>query len=153
MDWHWLTAIAGDGYAALFLLAFLAATLLPLGSEWLLVSLLLAGGNPPALVAVATAGNLLGSLFTWVIGRYGGPFFVQRLLRIDEAARRRGQERFERYGSWTLLLAWVPVIGDPLCLVAGAMGVRIGRFLLLVALGKFGRYAVLAWLTLASRQL
>lgn len=141
------------GLGALFLASFLASTLLPLGSEWLLALLLTQGCPAPAAVAVATAGNTLGACTTWLIGRHGGPWLVRRVLRLDEAAQRRAEALYTRWGIWSLLLSWLPLVGDPLCLVGGVLRVGFGRFLLLVAFGKFARYAVLAWLICSGRAL
>lgn len=132
-------------YLALFILSFTAATLLPLGSEWLLASLLLNGEDPLLLVATATLGNLLGAISTWLVGRYGGEVLIRRWLRIDQETQRAAEERFARYGIWSLLLSWVPVIGDPLCLIAGIFRVRLTHFILIVGFGKLGRYLLLAW--------
>jgi membrane protein YqaA with SNARE-associated domain len=124
----------------LFLSAFVSATLLPGSSEALLLWLLLDGAEPWALVAVATAGNLLGSLLTYAIGRGGRSALGWRWLRISEAEVVRAEAWFRRWGWPALLLAWLPVVGDPLCLVAGILRVGLGRFMLLVGLGKFARY-------------
>jgi membrane protein YqaA with SNARE-associated domain len=145
--------LLSHGYPALFLLSFLAATLLPLGSEWLLVGLLLQHSEPVATVAVATAGNYLGACTTFLIGRYGGPWLVERVLRIDATARLRAQRLYGRFGAWSLLFSWLPVVGDPLCLVGGVLNVSFARFSLLVAAGKLARYAVVAWLTLRGATL
>lgn len=144
---NWLLA---HGYPALFLLSFLAATLLPLGSEWLLAALLLQGFDPTASVLLATLGNSLGALTTYAIGLWGGPWLIRRLLRIGEAELQRAERCYARYGSWSLLLAWLPVVGDPLCLVGGLLRVGCGRFMLLVTIGKFGRYLLVALATLAA---
>ena len=133
------------GYLSLFALSFTAATLLPLGSEWLLAALLLKGGDPFLLVTIATLGNLLGAVSTWLVGRYGGEFLVRRCLRIDAEAQGRAEERYARYGIWSLLLSWVPLIGDPLCLIAGIFRVRLALFIPLVGAGKLGRYLLLTW--------
>jgi len=138
------------GYPALFLLGFLAATLLPLGSEWLLAALLLKGHDPVTCVFVATVGNTLGALVNYGIGLWGGVWLTSRLLRVAPASRLRAEQFYARYGVWSLLLAWVPVIGDPLCLVGGVLRVRWSLFLLLVAVGKYARYQVLAWAVLAA---
>ncbi|BDV44541.1 membrane protein [Geotalea uraniireducens] len=142
--------IASHSYPALFLLSFLASTLLPLGSEWLLVLLVLRRGDPLLAVAVATAGNYLGACTTYLIGLYGGTLLVRRVLRIDEAAEDRAKRVYRRYGAWSLLFSWLPVVGDPLCLVGGLLRVGFGRFSLLVGSGKLLRYAAVAWLTLQS---
>ncbi len=145
--------LATHGYPALFALSFLAATLLPLGSEWLLVAMLLDRHDPVVSVTVATAGNYLGACTTWLIGMYGGSWLIRTVLRIDQAAEDRATRLYTRYGAWSLLFSWLPVIGDPLCLVGGALGIGFGRFSLLVAAGKFSRYAAVAWLTLAGARL
>lgn len=141
------------GFFALFLLGFLAATLLPLGSEWLLVALVLKGSDPLSAVGVATAGNSLGALTTYALGLWGGPHLLQRILRISTADRVRAEKLYVRYGIWSLLLSWLPVLGDPLCLVGGIFKVGWGRFLILVTLGKFFRYLVVALMTLKAAAL
>ncbi|MBT1076376.1 YqaA family protein [Geobacter grbiciae] len=135
------------GLPALFGLSFLASTLVPIGSEWLLVTLLLKHHDPALAVGVATVGNWLGACTTYAIGMWGGPFLVRRVLRIDEATERRADRLYGRYGSWSLLFSWLPVIGDPLCLVGGILRVRFVRFSLLVGSGKLARYAFIAWIT------
>lgn len=145
--------LANYGFYSLFLLSFLAATLLPLGSEWMVVALLLARENPPAVVLVATAGNYLGALSTYWIGLYGGDFLTHRVLRMDEESTRRAERFYRRFGSLSLLFSFLPVIGDPLCLVGGVLRVGFIRFSLLVLTGKFARYAAVAWLTLKGAAL
>ncbi len=145
--------LASHGYPALFALSFLAATLIPLGSEWLLVALLLDRHDPVVSVAVATTGNYLGACTTWLIGAFGGSWLVRKVLRIDEQAETRARELYARYGAWSLLFSWLPVVGDPLCLVGGVLRIGFGRFSLLVATGKLARYATVAWLTLAGARL
>lgn len=139
--------LLSQGYPALFALSFLASTLIPLGSEWLLVAMLLNRQDPFATVAVATVGNTLGAVTTWAIGLYGSPLLIRRVLRIDAAAEASAARFYGRYGLWSLLFSWLPVVGDPLCLVGGLLKVGLGRFVLLVFAGKLARYATLAWLT------
>ncbi|HEX9873026.1 MAG TPA: YqaA family protein [Deferrimonas sp.] len=141
------------GYPALFLLSFCAATLLPLGSEWLLATLLLQGSDPVLGVATATAGNTLGALTTYAVGLWGSPLLFGRLLRIDGGARERAELFYRRWGPWSLLFSWVPVLGDPLCLAAGVLRVGFVPFLLPVAVGKLGRYLVVALLVLQGERL
>lgn len=140
--------LASHGQPALFALSFLASTLVPLGSEWLLVAMLAARHDPVLTVAVATAGNTLGACTTYAVGLWGGPVLIRRVLRIDEETERRADRLYRRYGTWSLLFSWLPVVGDPLCLVGGVLRVDFGRFALLVGAGKLVRYAVVAWLTL-----
>ena len=132
------------GYPALFLLSFLASTLVPLGSEWLLGVLLLNGFDPTITVLLATLGNSCGALTTYAIGLWGGPYLIQRLLRISPDSQKRAEHHFNSYGSWALLFSWLPVIGDPLCLVGGVLRTGFWRFVMLVSVGKFVRYLVVA---------
>lgn len=135
------------GLHGLFVLAFLAATVLPVASEGAVVALVLAGVSPWACVIVATVGNTLGAMTTWGLGRWGSEALLVRVLGLQEAKRVRARALFDRYGAWSLLLAWAPIIGDPLCAVAGLFGLRLSRFLPPVLAGKLARYAVLAWLS------
>jgi len=136
------------GYPALFILSFLASTLVPLGSEWLLAVLLLNSFDSSIVVAVATLGNSCGALTTYAIGLWGGPFLVQRLLRISPESQERSEHFFARYGSWALLFSWVPILGDPLCLAAGVLRTGFWRFIVLVSFGKFVRYLLVAKLVM-----
>jgi membrane protein YqaA with SNARE-associated domain len=145
--------LLANGYPALFLLSLLASTLIPLGSEWLLVTLIVQGFAPLPVVLVATAGNLLGACTSYGIGIYGSTFLITKVLRMSEHERSRAERFFARYGSWSLLLSWLPVIGDPLCVLAGMMKVGGGRFVLLVLAGKTARYAAVAWATVEGQQL
>ncbi len=131
------------GFLALFAVAFLAATLLPLSSEVLLLALLHQGYPAVALVLVATLGNVLGSCLNWWLGLFILRFRQRRWFWFSEAQIERAQGWFNRYGYWSLLLAWVPVIGDPLTLFAGVMRVRLAAFLPLVIAGKLLRYVFL----------
>jgi len=130
---------------ALFISALISSTLLPGGSEALLLYRLHEGGNAYALVAIATVGNVLGSLITYAMGRLGNEAVHRRWLRMSERDVNRAEGWFRRYGQPALLLAWLPVVGDPLCLVAGLLRSPIVWFLLLVSAGKLARYAFLAW--------
>ncbi len=141
--------LASHGYPALFLLSFLASTVLPLGSEWMLVAMLVKDRGPALSIAVATAGNTLGACTTYAIGLYGGPFLIGRVLRVSDDSRKRAERFYARYGSWSLLLSWVPVLGDPLCLVGGMLRVSIGRFSILVLAGKLARYSVVGLVALS----
>jgi membrane protein YqaA with SNARE-associated domain len=137
-----------SAYLGLFLSALGAATLLPLQSESVLVALLLSAYSPWALLAVASAGNILGSLINWLLGRYLEHFRQRRWFPISDARLTQAQHWYTRYGRWSLLLSWLPVIGDPLTLVAGIMRERLWIFLLIVSLAKTLRYAALIALTL-----
>lgn len=137
------------GYLGLFIAAFGAATLLPLQSEAVLVGLLLNGQyHLWLLLIIATVGNVLGSVVNWLLGRSLERFKDKRWFPVKARHLEKAQERYRLYGRWSLLLSWLPVIGDPLTLVAGVMREPLWRFLVLVTLAKGTRYMVLAALTL-----
>lgn len=129
------------GYVSLFLTAFLAATILPAQSEILLAGLQASGGyNAWVLVVVATAGNVLGALVNWFLGRYIELFRHRRWFPVSEGMLDRAQRWYRRWGVWSLLLAWTPFLGDPLTVVAGILRTPISVFLVLVTIGKALRY-------------
>lgn len=133
-------------YAALAGMSFLAATILPLSSEALLVAQLATGiGHGMWLVVAATVGNVAGSLFNWWMGGQIRRFEGRRWFPFKPEQIAAATERFNRFGVWVLLFAWVPVVGDPLTIVAGVLRVPLGIFLPLVAVGKAARYALIAW--------
>lgn len=138
-------------YAGLFVVAFGAATLLPLQSEALLTGLLLVDYDPALLIAIASTGNVLGSTVNWGIGRQVERFRDRRWFPASEAQLDRARRWYKRYGKWSLLFSWVPVIGDPLTLVAGVMRERLSTFLLLVTIAKVGRYIAVAAVVLGVR--
>lgn len=144
--------LAAYGLPALFVLSFLASTMLPLGSEWLLAAMVLQRHDPLLTVLVATAGNYLGACTSYFIGIYGGDFLVKKILRIGVAEQERAERFFAKYGSWALFFSWLPVIGDPLCLAGGVLKIPFSRFSLLVVSGKGLRYSAVAWLTLKGVQ-
>ena len=131
-----------EAYLGLFFVAFLAATLVPAYSEVMLVGLLGAGYDPLNLWLWATAGNTLGSAFNWLLGRYLLAFQDRRWFPFRADNLGRAQQWFQRYGIWSLLLAWAPIGGDALTFVAGIMRVPFGRFALLTGIGKGARYAI-----------
>ncbi len=136
-------------YAGLFIAAFVAATLLPLQSELVLVGLLLAGKNNPAiLLAVATFGNVLGSLVNWFLGRFIDRFSNKTWFPVSPEQLARAAKSYQRFGRFSLLLAWMPIIGDPITLIAGVLREPLWSFLILVTIAKFGRYLVLTIATL-----
>jgi membrane protein YqaA with SNARE-associated domain len=131
-------------YLSLFASAFLSATLLPGSSEAALIALLVSGkGDAALLIAVAIVGNVLGSVVNWLIGRFFAHFRDRRWLPVGERSYDRAVEWYGRYGIWSLLFAWLPVVGDPLTLVAGALRTDIRWFLLLVSIGKGARYLLI----------
>jgi len=136
-------------YLSLFSAAFLAATLLPAQSELLLAGLLMLGEQPAwALIAVATAGNVLGSAVNWLLGRYCMHFKDRRWFPAKQATLDKGEAWYRKYGRWSLLLSWAPVIGDPLTLIAGVLREPFASFCCIVLAAKLGRYLVVAGIAL-----
>ena len=144
-----ITMISLAVYASLFGVAFIAATVFPLQSEAALIALLLGGQQPVwALIAVASVGNVLGSVVNWLLGRSLERFRDRRWFPASPAALERAQRAYQKWGKWSLLLSWAPFIGDPLTVVAGVLREPLPMFVLLVTMAKAGRYATLAWLVL-----
>ena len=134
-------------YLSLFLTSFLAATILPVASELTLVPLLSTKYyNGLGLLSSASFGNILGSIFNWILGFYllnhvNKKWFPFNQIQIDKASI-----WFKKFGIWSLLFAWLPIIGDPLTFVAGILKLRFSVFLFLVSIGKVGRYIFLYYL-------
>ena len=137
-------------YLGLFASALIAATILPMQSEAVLVGLLATGERSVALLLiVATVGNVLGSVINWVLGRFLLRFRDRRWFPASDRQLSRAQAWYRRYGRWSLLGSWLPVIGDPLTVVAGVLREPIIPFLILVTIAKGGRYLLLAAVALA----
>jgi len=137
-------------YSGLFLVAFLAATILPAQSELGLAGLILSDSHSAVLlVAVASAGNTLGAVVNWVLGRGVERFSGRRWFPVSPDRLEQASGWYRRYGRWSLLLSWVPFIGDPLTVAAGVLREPLVTFLALVAVAKTGRYIVVAALAMA----
>ena len=131
-----------EGYIGLFASALLAATVLPFSSEAVLAGLYAFDRYDAVLLwLAASAGNTLGALVNWVLGRFCLVWQEHRLFPVTPERLEKGQRWFARYGVWSLLFAWLPVLGDPLTFAAGILRVNVWLFLVLVAVGKAGRYA------------
>ena len=136
-------------YAGLFLAALLAATVLPMQSEALLVGLLLTGDYPvAALLFVASLGNVLGAVLNWLLGRGLERFRDRRWFPVSAARLEQARPWYHRWGRWSLLLSWAPVIGDPLTVAAGVLREPFWTFLLIAGGAKVLRYLALTAATL-----
>ena len=136
------------GYLSLFTISFLAATILPFSSELMLASMLsIENYNRTLLIAFSSLGNILGSVFNWVLGFYFIKLQNKKWFPFKEKQISKSSLWFEKYGKWSLLLAWVPIIGDPLTFVAGTMKTKILTFIILVGVGKIARYLFISLLT------
>lgn len=135
-------------YFGLFASAFAADTILPAQSEALLVGLVVAEAQPIwALVAFASVGNVLGSVVNWILGRQVERFRGRRWFPVSDAGLERAKGWYGRWGRWSLLFSWKPIVGDPLTLVAGVLREPFWSFLALVTIAKVGRYVALAAIT------
>ncbi len=137
-------------YLVMFVAAFVSATLLPAQSEAVLVALVAEGEHSPwALVATATVGNTLGSTLNWYLGSLAHRFLHARWFPISEEKLRKAEAWYHRYGRWSLLLSWVPVIGDPLTFAAGVLREPFASFFSITCAAKLLRYLVLVGLYFA----
>lgn len=136
---------ATSGYFGLFLAAFLAATILPAQSELGLAALYARGGYSLfLLVLFASIGNTLGSVVNWFIGRSIERFKNRKWFPASDKQLEKANAWYAKFGRWSLLLSWMPVIGDPITLVAGVLREPLWRFVLIVGFAKTARYAILA---------
>ena len=134
-------------YLSLFFISFLAATILPFSSELSLAGLITTSNyDNVLLLIVASFGNVLGSVVNWVLGFYSRNLTIKKWFPFKETQIERSSKWFRKFGKWSLLFAWVSVIGDPLTLVAGLLRIRFLDFIILVAIGKVSRYFVVFYL-------
>tara|TARA_B110000438_G_scaffold286321_1_gene317415 strand:- start:1302 stop:1736 length:435 start_codon:yes stop_codon:yes gene_type:complete len=128
-------------YFSLFVLSFFVATIIPFGSEAYLASLImLKKYNVTLLILSASLGNILGSVFNWICGYYSRFFIKKKWFPIKQKKIDRASLFFSKYGKWSLLLGWVPFLGDPITFVAGTLKYSFLPFLFFVSIGKVGRY-------------
>ena len=134
-------------YLSLFFISFLAATVLPFSSELTLAGLISTSNyDNLLLLVVASFGNVLGSVFNWSLGFYSRNFTTKKWFPFKETQIERSSKWFSKFGKWSLLFAWVPIVGDPLTFVAGLLKVRFLDFIILVAIGKVSRYLIIFYL-------
>ena len=128
-------------YFFLFFISFLAATIFPFSSELTLAGLISTDNYSSfALIVTASLGNILGSVFNWLLGFYLLKYINKKWFPFKEHQVRSASRQFNKFGVWSLLFAWVPVVGDPLTFIAGISKVNFFLFLILVAVGKISRY-------------
>ena len=134
-------------YFQLLIISFLAATILPLSSELVLSTMLLTDSfDKYLLLVVASFGNILGSSVNWYLGKKILIFKDKKWFPANERQIAKGEIYFKKYGIWSLLLAWVPIIGDPLTIVAGILRVKFFTFLILISISKISRYIFLIFI-------
>ena len=134
-------------YLSLFFISFLAATILPFSSELTLAGLISTSNyDNLLLLVVASFGNVLGSVFNWSLGFYSRNLSTKKWFPFKETQIERSSKWFSKFGKWSLLFAWLPIVGDPLTFVAGLLRVRFLDFIILVAIGKVSRYLIVFYL-------
>ena len=134
-------------YLSLFAISFLAATILPFSSELSLATLIATSDYDNLLLLIlASFGNVLGSVVNWALGSYSRNLTTKKWFPFKETQIERSSKWFKKFGKWSLLFAWVPVVGDPLTLVAGILRVKFIDFIILVAIGKVSRYIFVFYL-------
>jgi membrane protein YqaA with SNARE-associated domain len=134
-------------YLSLLFISFLAATILPFSSELTLAGLISTSNYDNLLLLVfASFGNVLGSVFNWGLGFYARNLTIKKWFPFKETQIERSSKWFSKFGKWSLLFAWVPIVGDPLTFVAGLLRVRFFDFIILVAIGKVSRYVIIFYL-------
>ena len=130
-------------YLSLFVISFLAATILPFSSELTLAGLIATSNyDNLLLLIVASFGNVLGAVLNWVLGFYSRNFSTKKWFPFKDEQIEKSSIWFNKFGRWSLLFAWVPIIGDPLTLAAGLLRVKFIEFLILVTIGKLSRYTL-----------
>jgi membrane protein YqaA with SNARE-associated domain len=134
-------------YLSLFSISFLAATVLPFSSELTLAGLISTSNyDNLILLVVASFGNVLGSVFNWSLGFYSRNLSTKKWFPFKKTQIERSSKWFSKFGKWSLLFAWLPIVGDPLTFVAGLLRVRFLDFIILVAIGKVSRYLIVFYL-------
>ena len=134
-------------YLSLFIISFLAATILPFSSELTLAGLMATSSyDNLLLLLVASLGNVLGSAVNWILGFYSRNLSTKKWFPFKDKQIEKSSKWFNKFGRWSLLFAWVPIIGDPLTLAAGLFRVKFIEFLILVTIGKVSRYLVIFYL-------
>ena len=131
------------GYFGLFIVSFLGASLLPLSTEAFVLGMPTVGYNVWIVTIVAIVGNYLGNIFNYFVGMKGSDFVFSRYVKIDPKTWARAERTYDRFGPLALFFSWVPIIGDPLTAVAGALHMNLGTFTFWVLLGKLVRYTLL----------
>jgi len=129
-------------YIIIFIVSLLSATILPLSSETLLIYYLENGSSSLYLLIFAGLGNTLGSIINYFIGKKGVDWLINS-KKISRLRLKKSQKIFKKYGKYSLLLSWLPVVGDPLTFIAGALKFNFKLFIMMVAISKFGRYIIL----------
>lgn len=149
MHLDWLSQF---GYLGLFFGSFIAATLVPLSSEGIMMALIYAGLDIKLCIIVATFGNWLGSLSSFWLGYVGRMDLVEKWLHIKEDKVKKWEPRVVKYSIWMALLSWLPFIGDVMAVALGFFRCRFGKMALFIFIGKLIRYVFWGYVTFVVMQ-
>ena len=136
-------------YVSLFLTSFLASTIIPLGSEGLVVYLITQGHSIGPVVIIASIGNYLGACTTYLLGWVGREKYLKKYLRMKQSELKKGEQIFEKYGPPILLFTWVPLVGDAIAAIGGIFKINFVVFSIYVFIGKFIRYLAVAYIAMS----
>lgn len=131
------------GYLGLFIVSFVAATIIPLSPEVIVVLLYSQGYNPILIVVIATVAGYLGSLTYYYLAIGGRNLALSKFISISPEKLAKTEAQFERWGSIILLFSWLPIVGEPLIIVSGTLKVRLSVFTFWVIVGRIARFSVL----------
>ncbi|MCD4768452.1 MAG: DedA family protein [Methanosarcinales archaeon] len=132
-------------YCSLFFTSFLASTIIPLGSEGVVVYTIMKGHNIVSVVVIASIGNYLGACTTYILGYIGRQKTLEKYLKINQVDFARAEKLFTKYGSPVLLFTWLPIVGDALAAIGGIFKLNFLLFSIYVFTGKFIRYLAVAY--------
>ena len=132
-------------YCSLFFTSFLASTIIPLGSEGVVVYMIMKGHNIVSVVVIASIGNYLGACTTYILGYIGRQKALEKYLKINPVEFTRAEKSFTKYGSPVLLFTWLPIVGDALAAIGGIFKLNFFLFSIYVFTGKFIRYLAVAY--------
>jgi membrane protein YqaA with SNARE-associated domain len=147
-----MEGFAEYGYIGLFAAAFLAATVIPMSSDIVLVVMVAAGFEPVTCVVVGTAGNWLGGMTSYYLGYLGKWEWIEKWLRISPEKASRVKKYIDKYGSYTALLSWLPFVGDAMAVVLGLVRSSVLRVAIFMLIGKGARYAFLAYAVVFGKE-
>ena len=133
------------GYIALFLVSFLAATILPFSSEGFLLLMLVVPFDPTICLVVASIGNWLGGLTNYFLGLLGKTEILNKWFKVSKERIVRLELSIQKYGAWSALLCWLPFVGDPIAIALGFFRVKFLPVAVLMLFGKAARYAFIIW--------
>lgn len=134
------------GYLGILIATFLAATILPAPSEIIIIVAFQAELTVPYVIIIATIGNSLGSFTNYYIGRFGVKLLNSKNKIFKEKRKQYWIKKSDKYGYWLGILAWLPIVGDPLIILLGTLKVKYKPLFITITAGKLIRYLIITWI-------